>query len=190
MTIKKEVSLLPESENPNSLNSRVIKWLTTVGRVVIIFTELIVVTAFASRFWLDRRNADLSEIIRQQQAILNTTKDFENQYSFLQQKLKIIRDFYSNDPAYNTKITSLISSTPDNIVYDNLSLSKDETLNKTVASISLTAYKEDSIVDFITNLMLNPDIQTVNINKIEKKAQENKYSINISLVFKTPTPKT
>lgn len=190
MTVKKEVSLLPESENPNSFNSRLIKWLTTVGRVVIIFTELLVVAAFVSRFWLDRQNADLSEIIRQQQAILTTTKDFENQFSFLQQKLKIIKDFYTNEPDYDQKINSLISSTPDNIIYDNLSVSQDEEINKTVATLSLTAYKEESIIDFITNLMLNPNIQTVNINRIEKKSQESQYLINIYLIFNSSSLKT
>jgi len=190
MTVKKEVSLLPESENPNSFNSRLVKWLTTVGRVVIVFTELLVIIAFVSRFWLDRQNADLSEVIRQQRAILNTTKDFEDQFSFLQQKLKIIKDFYTNEPSYDSKINSLISSTPDNIIYNNLSISKDEETKKTVANLSLTSYKEESIVDFITNLMLNPDIQTVNINKIEKKAQENQYLISIYLIFKDSPSKT
>jgi hypothetical protein len=187
MIVKKEASLLPESENSNSFNFRFIKWVTTVGRVVIVFTELLVVSAFVSRFWLDRQNSDLSEVIRQQEAILKTTKDFENQFSFLQQKLKIIKDFYGNEPDYNTKISSLISSTPENIIYDNLSVAKDEKTNKTTASLSLTAYREESIVDFITNLMLNPDIQTVNINNIEKKDQENQYLISISLIFNSPS---
>lgn len=183
MTTKKEISLLPESENPNSFNSRLIKWLTGVGRVVIIITELLVIIAFISRFSLDRKNSDLSEVMRQQQAILETTKDFEKELTFLQQKLKIIKEFYDNEPEYNKKITSLINSTPADIVYDNLRINKDD--GNVAASVALTAYREDSIVDFIANLMVNPEIMTVDIDKIEKKARENKYSINLSLVFNT-----
>ncbi len=189
MTAKKEVSLLPESENPNSFSARLTKWLTNVGRVVIIVTELLVVTAFISRFWLDRRNADLSEVIRQQQAILATTKDFEKEYSFLQQKLKIIKDFYANQPDYSQKIDSLIQSTPEDIIYDNMSMFRDKTSNKIMANVALTAYTEASIVDFITNLTLNPDIESVDLNQIDKRSRENKYSISISLVFKTAVAK-
>jgi Tfp pilus assembly protein PilN len=190
MTAKKEVSLLPESENPNSFGARSIKWLTNSGRVIIIVTELLVVAAFISRFWLDRKNSDLSEIIRQQQAILATTKDFEQQYSALQQKLTTIKNLYSNEPDYGQKLNSLIQSTPQDIIYNDLIVSRDKDTKKISASVILTAYNESSIVDFITNLTLNPDIEVVNLNQIEKKSRENKYSISISLVFKNTAAKT
>ena len=183
MALKKEVSLLPDSENPNSFNAKLIKWLTTVGRVAIIITEFIIVAAFISRFWLDRKNADLSEVVRQQQAILNTTVNFENDFSYLQQKLKIIKDSYANQTQYNEKIKSITESAPQDIVYNIINLQPDPKTNKLHSNISLTAYKEESIVSYITNLTLNPDINSVNIQKIEKKDKENNYSIDISLVF-------
>jgi methyl coenzyme M reductase subunit C-like uncharacterized protein (methanogenesis marker protein 7) len=77
MPAKKEISLLPDEENLNTLSARVLRYLTTIGRVIIILTELAVISAFLSRFWLDRKNADLSETIRQQKAILESTQEFE-----------------------------------------------------------------------------------------------------------------
>jgi hypothetical protein len=190
MTPKKEVSLLPESENPNSFNAKLLRWLTTTGRIAIIVTELLVVGAFISRFWLDRKNADLSELIRQQQSILNTTENFEKEFISMQQRLNIIRDSYKNEPDYDQKITSITSSTPQDIIYNTLLLKKDEETKKISASLSLTAYKEESIVDFITNLTLNPDISTVKINRIEKKPQQNNYEISILLTFNSDQNKT
>jgi hypothetical protein len=190
MAIKKEISLLPEAENPNSFSARLFKWLTTVGRWVIVVTELIVISAFISRFWLDRKNADLSEIIRQQQAILQSTQDFEAEFNSLQQRLKLIKDFYAKQPQYNQQIAVLIDSTPKDLIYDNLSIKHDSQLNQTTADASLLAFQESSIVNFITNLMLNPDIQSVNINQIEKKDKENNYSLFISVVFKNLPSKT
>ncbi|MDD4937579.1 MAG: hypothetical protein PHX34_00955 [Candidatus Shapirobacteria bacterium] len=183
MAVKKEISLLPETENPNSFGAKFFKWLTTVGRWVIILTELIVISAFISRFWLDRKNSDLSETVRQQEAILNSTKYFETEYASFQERLKTIKDFYSNQPEYNQQLLSLINSTPNNLIYDNLSIQKDSESNQTVAMASLIAINEDSIVNFISNLMLNPDIKTVNINKIEKKPKENSYTVSISVIF-------
>jgi len=87
MPPKKEISLLPSEENLNSPLAKITKWATSTGRVVIIFVELIVILAFLSRFSLDRRNADLSETLRQQKAILASTKDFENDYLSLQKRL-------------------------------------------------------------------------------------------------------
>jgi len=184
MAAKKEISLLPESENPRSFGSLFLKWITTTGRVTIILTELIVISVFISRFWLDRKNSDLSEVLRQKQAILESVIPFEQEFVGLQQRLAYIKDFYSNQPEYSQQIDSLITSTPQNIFYENLSISKDEKLKSTTINTSLIAYKEEDIVSFITNLMSNPDIDQVDVNKIEKKEKENQYSISLTLIFK------
>lgn len=187
MAVKKEVSLLPNSENPNSFSSRLIKWSTTTGRVVIIFTELIVVCAFISRFWLDRKNSDLSEILRQKTAILQSTQTFEAEFKQLQQKLSSIKVSYANQPKYDQQLASLIKSTPEEIYYKDISLSQDEKTLQTVVVSDLIAYREDIIVNFITNLMVNPDIKQVDIKRIEKKPKENQYDVLVSLVFNSPT---
>jgi Tfp pilus assembly protein PilN len=182
MPAKKEISLLPDEENLDSFSARAFRWLTTVGRYVIVFTELIVICAFLSRFWLDRTNSDLSEIIRQQQAILASTGSFETEYSQLQQRLNIIKNFYQNQPEYQSKLQTLTESTPLDITYTNLALTKNAS-SQTTADISFSAYQESSIVNFITNLIVNPQISSVNILTIEKKTKENIYHVSLSLVF-------
>lgn len=189
MPAKKEISLLPDEENPNSPASRLLQWITTAGRFVIVFTELIVISAFISRFWLDRKNSDYSDILRQQKAILESTQAFEKEYSLLQQRLKIIKDFYSITPEYNSKIISLTESTPREIVFNSLVIEDDPTRKSIVADIDLISYKEESIVDFITNLTVNENLETVDVKSIEKKPKENQYSVKLFLVFK-PDRKT
>jgi len=184
MAAKKEISLLPQSENPRSFGARFFKWLTTTGRVTIILTELIVISVFISRFSLDRKNSDLSEISRQKQAILKSVIPFETEFVQLQQRLAYIKDFYSNQPEYNKNIDSLITSTPQDLFYEKIAVSEDEKTKMVAINTSLIAYREESIVSFVTNLMLNPEIDQVNINKIEKKEKENQYSISLTLFFK------
>jgi len=186
MAVKKEISLLPETENPNSFGARFFKWLTTVGRWVITITELIVICAFISRFWLDRKNSDLSETIRQQEAILDSTKYFETEYLSFQERLKTIKEYYSNQPEYNEYLLTLVNSTPNNLIYNNISIEKNSD-NEITATASLTAVNEESIVSFVSNLMLNQGIKTVEISKVEKKSKENSYTVYLSLTFNTST---
>lgn len=54
----------------------------------------------------------------------------------------------------------------------------------TIISASLAAYREESIISFLSNLMLNSDIEKVDITKIEKKERENQYVVSIILNFK------
>ena len=184
MAIKKEISLLPESENPRSFSARFFKWITTTGRVTIVLTELIVISVFISRFWLDRKNSDLSENVRQKQAILESATPFETEFTKLQERLVYIKTFYSSQPKFDEQISSLIASTPKDLFYEKIAVSTDEKTKTTIIDATLAAYKEESIVSFITNLMLNPDIDQVNISKIEKKENENQYSVTITLNFK------
>ena len=184
MANKKELSLLPDSENPNSFSARALMWLTTVGRWVIVVTELIVIIAFVSRFWLDRKNSDLSEVIRQRQAILASTHGFEEEFNSFQKRLVYVRNFYENQPEYNEKVDILVKSTPNDLTYKNISIKQDEKNSDVTIDASLIAFNEKSIVDFIKNLKLNPKIDSASINKIEKKANENNYSISVSVVFK------
>jgi len=187
MPPKKEISLLPEDNNPQSFSNRFIRWLTTAGRFVIVFTELVVVLAFISRFWLDRKNADLSETIRQQTAILESTKDFENEYLALQQRLTFVKKYYQQAPDYAPKIQSLIESSPPGIVYNRFSLSRPKGSPTVQSDMIVYAYQESSIVDFVTNLILNPNVNSVNIKNIEKKPKDTKYTINLSLSFNPST---
>lgn len=184
MANKKELSLLPDAENPNSVSAKALKWLTTFGRWVIVLTELLVIVAFISRFWLDRKNSDLSEIIRQRQAILASTKDFEDEFNSFQKRLSYIRNFYENQPEYDKKIEYLVKSTPTDLTYNDISIKQDKKNSQITINASLIAFNEKSIIDFINNLKLNPNIETVNIGNIEKKSNENNYSISVSVSFK------
>jgi hypothetical protein len=184
MPSTKEISLLPNEANNNSLTARLLRWVTTVGRLVIIITELIVIGAFLSRFWLDRKNSDLSEILRQQKAILTSTKDFETDYNSLQQRLLYIKTFYQNEPKYVVILNSLISSLPNGIYFDSFNLTKDKKTSLVSVNAQLYTYQESAIVSFITNAKLNPDISGVEVQKIEKKTKDSKYYINVSITFK------
>lgn len=177
MSGKKEISLLPNESNNNSFSARIIRYLTSIGRFIIVFTELIVISAFISRFWLDRQNADLSETLRQQKAILESTYEFEKEYNSLQSRLKYIDTKYKSQPNYVGNIRTVISSLPDDVFFQKF------TINGNTAQVNVFSYQEDSLVNLIVNLSLNPQISTVDILKIEKKSKDSKYFVDISLKF-------
>ena len=152
--------------------------------MVIIFVELIVILAFLSRFSLDRRNADLSETLRQQKAILASTKDFENDYLSLQKRLSYIKEFYNNEPKYVSLIDSLISPVPNDIYFQMFTFKKNPDNKQLYCQAQLDSYQEQSLIDFITNAGLNPDIEYVNVQKIEKKTKDNKYYLDVTIFFK------
>lgn len=187
MPAKKEPSLLPESENAASVSARLIRWLTTVGRFIIVFTELFVVLAFLSRFYFDRKNADISETVRQQKAILETTKQFESDYTLLQQRLKFIQNFNANSQNKLTdRLLSLSQSAPPEIVFSSLTIPDAQSKTLT-ANLTVSAPSQAGIVDFVTNLTLNSEVDSIDIQKIEKKDNDTSYTLNLTILFKAVT---
>lgn len=183
MSDKRELSLLPDESNNSSFSARVIRYLTTIGRYIIVFTELIVISAFISRFWLDRQNSDLSESLRQQKAILESTFEFEKEYTSLQTRLKYISDNYNNQPAYVDNIKAIVTSIAPDVFFQKLSINPD------TATLSLYSYQEDSLVNTIVNMSLNPSFNSIDIRKIEKKSKDSKYFVDLSLTFKSKSAK-
>lgn len=178
---KKQVSLLPTQSNPQSAVNVAINWLTSIGRVVIIFVELIVVAAFLSRFWLDRTNADLSETLRQQNAILDSTKEFRVEFNVLKDRLEAIESL-SQHKNITQALDSLVKSTPPSIFYQSLNL--DTISDKLDTSLDVVAYDNLTMVDFITNLILNPNIDNVTVTKIEKEPKTSFFVVSLSINFK------
>ena len=84
---KSEINLLPQEEFASSTLGRVLTWLLSTFRIIVIATEIIVMAVFLSRFWLDAKANDLNELIRKNQAVLGTTVEFENEFRNIQKKL-------------------------------------------------------------------------------------------------------
>ncbi len=186
----KKITLLPESENANSFFARTLRWLTTAGRAVIICTEIVVIGAFLSRFYLDRKNSDLSEVIRQQKAIFEATKEFEKEFAVLQKQLDLIKNLKLQNPSFKDKIEMLTSSTPENITYQNLTLKYDTKIKAAKASLIVTSFQDSALVSFIQNLALNPNIAKVEVKQIDKKPKVADFSVSIDITFAPDKPQT
>lgn len=180
MSAKKELSLLSDVDNIQSFSNRLLHWISTVGRILLITTNLIVVSVFISRFWLDRKNADLSETLRQQKAIIESTKEFEADFNSLQARLNYIKSYILSSNSLSPKLVSLTQSIPTQVLIDNLTVNDGDTAT-TVVQLTATALNEQSIVDLVSNLILNPQIKSVEISSIEKKSKTNKFKIILSL---------
>jgi hypothetical protein len=191
MAAKKEITLLSNVDNPNLLSKKIFNWLFYVVRYVLVFTELVVIIAFLSRFTLDPKNSDLSDSMRQKKAILAVYSDFENEYNLLNQKLKTISNLYQKQPLYSPYVLALSQSAPEDIVFQSLII-KNTTTEDITAQLSIYAYQENAIIDYISQLTINPQIKTVNVTNIEKKPREDKYSVDINITFNNqekPSPK-
>jgi len=113
---KQQVNLLPEKGFTSTTTGRVLTWILSTFRIIVIVTEIIVMIAFLSRFWLDAQNTDLSEEIEQKKAILVASADFEKEFRQTQERLQIYSGLTLNKVQNSSVISQITKLVPDDTI--------------------------------------------------------------------------
>lgn len=163
------INLFKDKESP--LVDKFTQWVLTVGRLIIILTEIIAISAFIYRFSLDERLSNLNSEIKQKQSHLSLLKNDENKYRNLQSRLSLASNF-SNESSrvYNT-FQEIIGLTPSEIKFINLNLTQNQ-INMTISILSTSSLKE-----FVNSLKSYEKIKSVNIENIENRPNSGIYVI-------------
>lgn len=143
---EEQINLLPQKGFQTSTAGRILAWILTTFRVIVIVTEIIVMIAFLSRFWFDAQNTDLNEKIQQKQAVLTASRDFEHKFKDVQNRLGILSNFTQNQTATADLLNTIKNSLPSDVILTNIRVEKG-----TLEITGLTP-SERSIQQLIVNL--------------------------------------
>jgi hypothetical protein len=89
MPKNKTINLLPQEEFESSIIGRILRWAMGTFRIIVIITEIIVMGAFLSRFWLDAQNSTLSDGIKIKSSQIQSLADIEKEFRNIQSKLNM-----------------------------------------------------------------------------------------------------
>jgi hypothetical protein len=155
-----KINLYPEDPFFDTLIGRVMRWLVGAGRHLIIFTELIVITSFFSRFYLDRQITDLNTSLQQKQSVAQSYGNLENEFRQAQQAVADVEQVLNQQG--RTEVFRILSTvTPPDVKYSAVSLSQGGvSLQGTVGSLQ-------SMSQFVENLKATPDFQRINVSQLE-----------------------
>lgn len=134
---KVNINLLPSRRFERSQLGKLFKWTLSWGRYIVIFTELIVLAAFFSRFYFDARLTDLHESIAEKEAILNSAATLEKRTRRIQDKLTVISQLLVLHKPYAKTVRKLAELTPKDLTFLSLELNGNQlTLNSIAYSLS------------------------------------------------------
>jgi len=161
---RKEISLLPEEKGglKNNLN-KIADWLVNTGRWIIVFTQLFVIIAFLSRFWLDQEIADLYAKTSQKIAIIEAAQEFEEEFRILQGRLIKIGQVNENRQNVNEKIEKIIALLPPQISLRSIEVHNEE------ISFLIVSRNEQALINFFKNLIVAPYLKQINVDSISTK---------------------
>lgn len=161
-----------------SFFDKFIDWALTVGRVVVIITEIIALAAFLYRFSLDRQLIDLHDKISQQQVIVKSLKTSEEKYRNLQGRLRVAASFIDSGSTTINIFNDIISFAPSDLTFKSLAMSKD------IVKIDANLKSIYSLSEFIKSLKNYPNTNWVSLDRIENKTSSSIIGVSLTVVLK------
>jgi Tfp pilus assembly protein PilN len=161
-----QINLLPQREFASSTLGRILAWILSTFRIIVIVTEIIVMVAFLSRFWLDAKNNDLNEEIQQKQAVLAASLPFENDFRQIQKQLEIYSVLAKDKDLVSNTIFHVVTSLPPDVVLDDISLNDGSFV------ISGLTPSEVSIQHLLANLQSISSLENVSLGEIKSSQEE------------------
>lgn len=170
------INLLKKKDS--SFLDKFIKWSLTIGRIVVIVTELIALSAFLYRFSLDRKLIDLHEEIEDNQNLVKLLKKDEDKYRNLQSRLAIAARFGEKSKQISRLYQDTIQIIPSDFQIGTLTISED------ILSVQGQARSVTSLATFIRALKENKDVNSISIDRLENKTSSGVLEVGISVFFK------
>lgn len=173
-----KINLIPRDPFYETTIGKIMVWAIQVGRYIIVFTEIIVIMSFASRFKLDRDLTDLTAKVTQKRAIVESFGDIESRTRTMQEKISIASKLISDSTAmfYVDKLSARI---PNGIELDQL------TLDPGTLTFAGKATNSNVLAAMILSLQQEPAFAGVTVNKIAS-GQANDPSVTFSIKLILP----
>lgn len=163
---KREINLLPRSGFSSTTSGRLMGWLLSTFRVIVIVTEILVMIAFLSRFWLDAQNSDLNDQLIQKQSLLEASLEFEDKLADVQKRIEAYEHSIQDTDYHSTVLEYLTQSLPPDVLLVNLEL------NNNSLSVQGLSPNERSIQQFLSNLQFGDRFTNIHIRSLKTDEQQ------------------
>lgn len=176
------INLVPKDPFFDSPVGKILKWALSVGRYIVIFTELIVIVSFVTRFSLDRQVTDLNKEIFQKETVVRSYGDLEQNVRLTQKKIEGYRQIEQQENLADI-FPQLSQLTPRGIVLDSLSITPE------VISFNGQAQSQEVFSSFITNIELSGELGWVTVNQIDSGEEAAAGQLIFDVSIARPTGK-
>ena len=176
-----EINLIPKDPFYDTAFGKVMTWTLKVGRYIVVFTEIIVIMSFASRFKLDRDLTDVNSKIVQKTALAQSYGDTEAHIRSIQKKSDTIGKILVQNNSLRA-LDTLIKAVPIDVKVTRVGY------EPTQPHVNGIAKSSQNFAAFLTQVQKEPSFKSVSVNQIvtgDKRDPGVSFSLRISLVDDT-----
>ncbi len=162
------IDLMPGREEPKGSVGSAIHWALTIGRYLVIFTEIVAIAIFILSIKLSADKQDLKESISRLTQQVSAQEDFEKEFRSVQDRINEVKKQRSSHFLNNKLIAEFLKILPKGMTLDTLELAENE-VNFTG---SFATPKE--LQTLILSFSQSDKIVGLNISKLEHPNESSK----------------
>lgn len=155
-----KINLVPKDPFYDTVLGKTLNWAVTIGRYVVMLTELIVILSFAARFSLDRQLTNLNESIDQKLNVILSFGDLESNVRAVQTKVDQYQELEQQQNLVDV-FPSLSAIIPSGVTLSEL------IIRPTSVTIGGYALSQGALNLLINNIQLSGDFYNVVVDRIE-----------------------
>lgn len=167
-----KINLLPKDPFFSTVVGKTLRWALSAGRYVVIFTELVVIISFITRFTLDRRVTDLNSSINQKKQLILSYGDVEDEFRVAQEKISQYKQTEQETNLVDT-FANLSEIMPDSIIMEELAIRPID------VNISGRTLSQNAFNLLINNLQISPKFTKINVSEVESGGDKPGLSFKI-----------
>lgn len=166
-----KINLLIHHGEQEKIISKLIKWALSSGRYIVIFVEMLTVSAFIYRYKLDANLNELQEKINEKVTYIKTLSADEALIKHTQFQLSTISKLKSEKIDFILPLTNLSKVVPKSIKITNITFDRIQAYPKTSLSISGQTPSNLELSVFIKELRGNSNFSDVTLANISFEQQ-------------------
>ncbi len=175
---KGDVNLLPKQDV--DLKEKTLKWALTSGRVIVVVTEFIVISAFLYRFVLDRHINDLNTNIEKNRLKIEESQETEKNIRLVQMQLTEADRILDKQYSRSEIVETVAQLRPSGVTFDSVTLSGSKLA--IVASTSNTA----APAQFLQSLNEDAAFKNVTLTEVRFIGGRTEFQIAARVAWRKP----
>ena len=157
------INILSFKNQDQSSLGRFLTWSLRYGRIIIIVTEFLVIAAFISRFYFDRRLVDLNDQIDNRVARITATQAFEKEFLAFQTNVNTIGGLLDTRKNFANLLTSIMQAKPATLSINDITIQ-----DKSIIFICSVA-SPVAVNEFLSSLTQSGKFSDIAIDDISSK---------------------
>ena len=170
------INLLPQ--HGESFFTQFLNWALTIGRLLIIVTEMVALGTFIYRFSLDMQIVNLHDKIKSESFIVDNFKSAETTFRDIQERLATTKQYTSIEGTTTGIFTDITKLGQGKVTFKDLAVTTQN------AKIVIEAASASTMSQFVNALKNDPSVTSVVIDKVENNTADAQITVSITAQLK------